>query len=256
MGRILVKMLQPSGAKISVCSRNPARASILTRKLGVQVRSQYDVEDADIVVASMPIEKTVKECKRLLKRMKPRSLLVDVASVKTGIVDRILPHVTENVEYLSLHPLFGPDTDSFKGENILAIDLRSGALARSLLNFLVRIGLQVTHVNVDEHDRKTAITQALHHFAYAALASSLTESMKKNEIQKFSTRALRKTIELIQSISQNAGTILEIQSNNPYSTTARKSYRKNVSRLARRNGEQKVTFAAMFALSRMRLSDA
>jgi len=80
--------------------------------------------------------------------------------------------------------------------------------------------------------------------------------MKKNEIQKFSTRTLRKTIELIQSISQNAGTILEIQSNNPYSTTARKSYRKNVSRLARRNGEQKVTFAAMFALSRMRLSDA
>ena len=80
--------------------------------------------------------------------------------------------------------------------------------------------------------------------------------MKKNDIQRFSTRALRRTIELIQSISQNADTILEIQSSNPYSTTARKSYRRTVSRLAGRNGEHKVTFAAMFALGRMRLTDA
>jgi prephenate dehydrogenase/chorismate mutase/prephenate dehydrogenase len=222
--------------------------------LGVQVKSQYDVENADIVIASVPIEKTVQECRRLLKRMKPFSLLVDVASVKTGIVDRILPHLSENTEYLSLHPLFGPETESFKGENILAIDLRAGALTRALLNFLVRIGLHVTHVNVDEHDRKTAITQALHHFVYASLASVLTEFMKTSEIQKFSTRSLRKTIEIIRCIWQNADTILEIQRNNPYATIARDNYRKVLSKqLTRRNVMRKQTISAVKVLGKIKL---
>lgn len=231
MGRVLVRMLQPSGAKIFICSRNPRRARVLSQRLNVEVRGMDHVQDADVVVVSVPIDKTVTTCRQLLKRMKPQSLLIDVASVKKGTVDAIKKHVPENMEYLSLHPLFGPETKDFRRENVLAISLRKGPLSVSMLRFLSKRGLRTTHVTIDGHDRTMAVTQALHHFAYAALATCMTTLMRKNNLQRFSTRSMRKTFELIRSLSENVETIMEIQRMNPYSATMRRKYAKTVASL-------------------------
>ncbi len=237
MGRILVKMLQPSGANITICSRNPRRARTLCSRLGVTVRAEDSVQDADVVLVSVPIEKTVSTCERLLKIMKPHSLLIDVASVKKGIVDKVVASIPKNVEYLSIHPLFGPDTEKFKGENVLAINPKGGPLSKSILKFLSNNGLKTTHVTPDEHDRKTAVTQALHHFAYASLAACMSELIKKNDLQRFSTRSLRKTIDIIQSLSDNIDTVLEIQERNPYAANSRRTFAQTASRLSQsRNG--------------------
>lgn len=232
MGRVLVRLFQPSGAKIVICSRNPEKAKTVCRHLHAKARPEDSVQDVDVVVASVPIEKTVPICKRLLKKMKPQSLLVDVTSVKKGIVNNIMTSLPENIEYLSLHPLFGPDTKNFEGENVLAINPRTGPLSRSILNFLSKSGLKTMRVTVDEHDRKTAVTQALHHFAYASLATCMIKLMKKQDVQKFSTKSLRETIELIQSFSDNIDTILEIQRKNPYAASARRAFARTVSTLS------------------------
>lgn len=233
MGKVLVTMFQPTGAKIVVCSRNPSRAKALFRRLGVQTRLVDDVQDADVVVVSVPIERTVTTCKRLLKRMRPRSLLVDVSSVKKGIVDEISPSVPDNVEYLSLHPLFGPDTENFKGENVLAVGKKVGPLSASILNFLSKSGLKTTFVTIEEHDRGTAVTQALHHFSYMSLVACMTKLMKERDIQKFSTRSLRKTIDLVRSFSENVETIMDIQARNPHAASVRKKFAEAVSTLVR-----------------------
>jgi len=237
MGRILVKMLQPSGAKIIICSRNPHRAKTFSNRLGVTARTEDNVQDADVVFVSVPIEKTVSTCKRLLKNMKPHSLLIDVASVKKGIVDKVVTSVPKDVEYLSIHPLFGPDAEIFEGENVLAINPRSGSLSTSMLKFLSNNGMKITHVRADEHDRKMAVTQALHHFAYASLAASMSSLAKKDDMQRFSTRSLRKTIEIIQSLSDNIDTVLEIQERNQYAANARRTFAETASTLSQfRNG--------------------
>jgi prephenate dehydrogenase len=233
MGRILVKMLQPSGAKVTICSRNPRRARTLCNRLGVTVGAEDSVQDADMVVVSVPIEKTVSTCKRLLKIMKPHSLLIDVASVKKGIVDKVVTSVPKDVEYLSIHPLFGPDTEEFKGENVLAINPRGGPLSKSILKLLSNNGLKMTHVTADEHDRKTAVTQALHHFAYASLAACMSKLIKRNDLQRFSTKSLRKTIEIIQSLSDNIDTVLEIQERNQYAVNSRRTFAATASALSR-----------------------
>jgi prephenate dehydrogenase len=165
--------------------------------------------------------------------MKPRSLIIDLASVKTGIVDRILTSVPENIEYLSLHPLFGPEIESFKGENLLAINPRTGPLSRSVLRFLSKVGLRTTHVSADEHDRRTAVTQALHHFAYLSLATCMMKLMRRRDLERFSTRSLRKTIGLIQSFSYNTETILCIQRKNRYAARSRRAFARTVSALSR-----------------------
>jgi prephenate dehydrogenase len=233
MGKVLVRMLQSSGAKIFICSRSPRRARALSQRLNVGVRGMNHVQDIDVVIVSVPIERTIMTCRQLLKGMKPRSLLIDVTSVKKGIVDAIKKHVPENIEYLSLHPLFGPDTEDFREQNVLAIILRRGPLSVSMLRFLSKRGLRITHVTIDSHDRKMAVTQALHHFAYAALVTCVMKLMKKNDLQRFSTRSIRKTFELIRSLSENTDTIMEIQRMNQYSVTVRRKYAKTVASLLR-----------------------
>jgi prephenate dehydrogenase len=165
--------------------------------------------------------------------MKPHSLLIDVASVKKGIVDKVVASIPKDVEYLSIHPLFGPDTEKFKGENVLAINPRSGPLSTSMLKFLSKNGMETTCVTPDEHDRKTAVTQALHHFAYASLAACMSKLVKKKDLRRFSTRSLRKTIEIIQSLSDNIDTVLEIQERNPYAVNSRRTFAATASMLSR-----------------------
>jgi prephenate dehydrogenase len=258
MGRVLVRLFQPSRARIVVCSRNPRKAKRSCQYLGVKTRSQDDVQDADVVVVSVPIEKTVTTCKRLLKKMKPRSLLIDVTSVKKGIVNNITVNVPETIEYLSLHPLFGPETQNLKGENVLAINPKTGPLSKTILNFLSRSGLKTSHVTIDEHDRKTAITQALHHFAYASLATCMMKLMRKPDFQKYSTRSLKNTIELIQFFSNNLDTIMEIQKKNPYAADARRAFAQTVSELSRmenRTARQITSRMRMFGNMKMRVSN-
>jgi prephenate dehydrogenase len=258
MGRVLVRLFQPSRARIVVCSRNPRKAKRSCQYLGVKTRSQDDVQDADVVVVTVPIEKTVTTCKRLLKKMKPRSLLIDVTSVKKGIVNNITVNVPETIEYLSLHPLFGPETQNLKGENVLAINPKTGPLSKTILNFLSRSGLKTAHVTIDEHDRKTAITQALHHFAYASLATCMMKLMRKPDFQKYSTRSLKNTIELIQFFSNNLDTIMEIQKKNPYAADARRAFAQTVSELSRmenRTARQITSRMRMFGNMKMRVSN-
>jgi prephenate dehydrogenase len=258
MGRVLVRLFQPSRARIVLCSRNPRKAKRSCQYLGVKTRSQDDVQDADVVVVSVPIEKTVTTCKRLLKKMKPRSLLIDVTSVKKGIVNNITVNVPETIEYLSLHPLFGPETQNLKGENVLAINPKTGPLSKTILNFLSRSGLKTSHVTIDEHDRKTAITQALHHFAYASLATCMMKLMRKPDFQKYSTRSLKNTIELIQFFSNNLDTIMEIQKKNPYAADARRAFAQTVSELSRmenRTARQITSRMRMFGNMKMRVSN-
>ncbi len=226
MGRALVRMLQSSGAKIIVCSRNSQRAS---RLFDGEIRKIDDVQDVDIVVVSVPIDKTVATCRRLLRRMKPKALLVDATSVKKGIVNAIEKHVPPDIEYMSIHPLFGSDVDDFSGENVLVIVPRGGPVSRSMMRFFKKRGMITTNVSVDEHDRKTAVTQALHHFAYISLAVCMSKLMKKKDFPRFSTRTLRKTIRLIQCLSKNVDTIIDIQRKNPYAALVRKSFASTVS---------------------------
>ncbi len=221
MGKTLIRLFRPSGAKIQVCSRDPERAEDVAKKLGISHCTLKEAFLSDILIVSIPITKVVNTSLTAIDRMKPKSLLIDVSSVKTGITDRILEHLPNKIEYLSIHPLFGPTIETFRGENILLIPARIGPRSKSVINFFEEIGLIITEVGVDDHDRFMAVIQVLHHFGLLSLGVSLIENLNSKIDERFYTSLFRRTLNHLESIIGNLPTIIEIQRFNPYAQWAR-----------------------------------
>ncbi|MEM3475721.1 MAG: NAD(P)-binding domain-containing protein, partial [Candidatus Bathyarchaeia archaeon] len=69
IGRILVKLLQDSGGKIFICSRNLRKAEKIARKLNVESGELNIIKTVDIVFISVPIENIVETAALTIEKM-------------------------------------------------------------------------------------------------------------------------------------------------------------------------------------------
>src|SRR5438445_10190473 len=105
--------------------------------------------------------------------MRGGALLTDLSSVKTGIADRISSKVPAGIEYVSIHPLFGPGIDHTEGQNIVAIPFKTAPRWRNFSRALRKAGIRVHLMSSANHDRVMGYVQALHHFALLSLGVAL-----------------------------------------------------------------------------------
>jgi len=231
MGCLLLRLFEP-GYRVSVISREPERARREVGRTGVQVGGLTDAGRADVCVLSVPMGSMVDVAGEVARHLRPGSLLADIASVKAGVTDRIAEILPAGVEYVSLHPLFGPGVRTFRGERIVAITVRDGPRARRLLEYLKGSGLVVSSIDPDSHDRIMARVQALHHFAYLCLCTALFRPAEMEALRKFSTHSLRSTWRQMKSFAENLDSLLEIQALNPYAEEARRAFCEEALRLS------------------------
>jgi len=173
------------------------------------------------------MEVTPRVALRLGSMMSPEGLLVDLSSVKIGIAD-VISRRTRLFEYVSLHPLFGPDVAHIGRQQIAAIPYRGGSLWKKLLMVFKQDGARVILTTAREHDAMMAKIQALHHFALISLGVTLGENGGE-----FSTRSLRSTQDQIRRLTNNWETVLGIQKLNPFAARERDRFHKTVSEIRR-----------------------
>ncbi|MHA1132168.1 MAG: prephenate dehydrogenase/arogenate dehydrogenase family protein, partial [Candidatus Helarchaeota archaeon] len=149
MGQLFVKELKPY-ADILIISRSLEKAKHVAERLGVQGGCLEDSHDADIVIVSVPIEYTYETCKQLLSIVKPKSLIIDIAAVKTHLksITDLLP---KTVSYISMHPLFGPE-GSFKDYNVVLVPIKADVWLPKIQELLLTLGAQISTVSPEEHD--------------------------------------------------------------------------------------------------------
>src|SRR5437879_13642723 len=97
------------------------------------------------------------------------SILADLSSVKTGISDRVAEKIPKGLEYMSLHPLFGPGVDHLHDQVIVAVPYRPGQKWSRLARALQGGGSKLITMSAAQHDRAMAYVQGLHHFALISL---------------------------------------------------------------------------------------
>jgi len=156
---------------------------------------------ADIVVIAVPPDKTAKVIAQTAPKMQKGALLVEICSLKMHLKRALELAAKQNIEVLSLHPLFGP-VESIKGENIAAIKLKSGPKTKDVLTFLKSEGANVFETTLEEHDRKVATTQALFHLLMTRL-DALADPCFKTKAFKIATarsKKLKKKRVLFKSI--------------------------------------------------------
>jgi prephenate dehydrogenase len=235
MGRLLAKGLAGLGAVVAVNDLDKRRGRKVAESLGIGFKELPQSIDEEIVVVSVPLEKTVEVCKDVASRMKRGALLVDISSVKTGVADRVVPFLPEGVEYISIHPLFGPAVRSLKGKNFVVVPVRSERWLGKLERILSDLSGKVVVTSIQEHDRMMGTVQVLHHFVYLCLATCLARS-KLGE--GFATESFAGTMRLLKRIGKNLEVVLSIQRDNPEAQAVRERFVKVAEELARLSPEE------------------
>ncbi len=226
MGRLFANIAANHGASVKIFGRTASKNLEIAKEIGVLPSNYSDARQADIVFVSVPIQATSKVSLKLTSIMKPDSLVADLSSVKTGIADKIAKG-TGRFEYVSLHPLFGPDVAHIGGQEIAAIPFRTGPLWKRLRRVFAEEGATVHLTTSGEHDMTMARIQALHHFALICLGMTM-----KGTSGAITTRSLRITEAQIRRLYENWDTIIAIQRLNPYAARERQEFRKTVNRIA------------------------
>lgn len=187
MGRWCAGFLKQAGFEVAISSRGDA--SEAAEAMGVVQVPAEDAGDFDIVVLSVPIDAIEGTAARVAPRMREGSLLMDLSSLKKGPMAAMLRHAPGGVEVIGAHPLFGPDTDTLSGRNVVLVPSdRSGRWLPIIRGQFENAGADVTIATAEEHDAKMAVVQGLTHFMYIAWGSALERlGVRQDELQAFQT---------------------------------------------------------------------
>jgi prephenate dehydrogenase/chorismate mutase len=219
MGRFFARFASLHGAKVKLAGREINKTRTAAKEIEVEPGTILDAASSDIAILAVPMEETVRVATETASLMTTGSLLADLSSVKTGISDRIAEKIPKGLEYVSLHPLFGPNTDHLHGQTIVAVPYRSGQKWSKLAHALQGGGSKLITMSAAQHDKAMAYVQGLHHFALISLGLGLDGMGGEPR-----TQSLRETEGRIVKILDSWDTIVGIQQLNPFLPPVRQKF--------------------------------
>ncbi|BBD58970.1 chorismate mutase/prephenate dehydrogenase [Nostoc sp. HK-01] len=193
------------------------REQLLSVGHKVNVLEQEDWDDADkllnnadLVLISVPIKYTVDIIGRAAKYLSPNTALCDITSIKTQPTEAMLKHHTGPV--MGLHPMFGPSVKSFWEQKIVVCPGRNHESFQWLLDFLQNQGTELITYSPEEHDRMMVYIQATQHFCRLSLGIFLAQSnIDLEQSLSISSPSFCQEIEILQRLfCQNPNLCVDI----------------------------------------------
>jgi prephenate dehydrogenase len=116
----------------------------------------------EVVILSLPLDVAIAVSGEIGPLLSDTQLLMDLCSLKEKILKSMLCNTS--AEVIGTHPLFGPFTESIKGQNVVLCQGRGEYWLKWLENEYISKGAFVTVMDPSVHDRHMAIVQGLTHF--------------------------------------------------------------------------------------------
>jgi len=159
---------------ISDIRKNSARTVASSLGVEVAISNREAVRDADIVLVSVPINSVLDVIKDLEPNISDDSVLIEISSIKSGIVPRLCDLVRKKVKTISIHPMFGPAVESIKDKTIVVTPVVSEEnevfIARELFE-----EAKILVVEHKRHDRIMAVNLSLTYYLNVAFAGVLND---------------------------------------------------------------------------------
>ncbi|HEV8362852.1 MAG TPA: bifunctional chorismate mutase/prephenate dehydrogenase [Gemmatimonadaceae bacterium] len=145
------------------------------RVLIVDLDTDLSAADAaavsDVVVVSVPIDRTEDVIREVGPALRPESLLTDLTSVKQEPVAAMLASTKASV--VGMHPMFGPSVHTLQGQRVVLCRARGDTWAEWLAHTLTSHGMVITETTPDNHDRVMSIVQVLTHYQTQVMGLTL-----------------------------------------------------------------------------------
>jgi len=224
MGRWLVGFAKQNLGEVVVADANAAKAEQVANEFGANFKPIPEAAaEAELVLVAVPISKTPEVIKSLAKQVQRGTLLVDIASVKSDVIE-VMQTIESKVELVSLHPLFGPGATSVKGKDFVAIPVKPGERYAALKHRLLELGARVTEMEAEDHDRLMAIIQCMTHFVLLAYLNALKSMKDLKRAEKLRTPMFTMLLDLAKTVlAGNPELYGELQVHNRYARVVRSS---------------------------------
>lgn len=142
------------------------------------------VKGADLVVLCTPIDCMPQIAQDLLAWVAPATLVTDVGSVKTSVVQALAPILRGHARFLGSHPMAGSEQTGFEAARA---DLFQGSVCiitpdadsspsdiAAVTGFWQSLGCQVRSLSPQKHDQTVAFISHLPHMLAATLVDLVT----------------------------------------------------------------------------------
>lgn len=175
----------------------------------------------DIVMLAVPVQKMRQALSDISKRLKPNALVMDVASVKIKPVAAMLELLPPSVSIVGTHPLFGPQSgkNGVAGLNMAVCDVRGGRGACVAKFCAEKLGLRVSMVTPEEHDREAAYVQGLTHMLAKIVVALDLPPMR------FPTKTYELMEQMVEMVRYDSDELFRaIESENPFSEEAKLAF--------------------------------
>lgn len=175
------------------------------------------VKQSNIVIVSVPIDKTAEVIEKIIPHLKESQLIMDFTSVKEMPIREM---IKSKAAVIGLHPMFN-DTTFGQGQRILICPKRPKHWMTWVREIFSNKGKFILHkMSESDHDKLMSIVQCLVHFAEFAFGKALQKKgLKVEEILPFASPASALKIEIASRLlSQNANLYGNIQIASGYNT--------------------------------------
>jgi len=173
MGRWLVQYFAGQGHFLTVSDvrRDEAEAFAKTHGAEFAKNNLEAVKEAESVVVSVPIDKTAAVLYEVAPHLRKNTIIAEISSIKSNIVDVLAEISQYGVQPLSLHPLFGPSMRRLK-KKVALIPVLNVEEEKKLAERIFP-DAKIVVVNAKQHDKAMAVTLSIPYFINMTLASIL-----------------------------------------------------------------------------------
>ncbi|MDD1767109.1 MAG: prephenate dehydrogenase, partial [Methanomassiliicoccales archaeon] len=176
---------------------------------------------SDFIIVATPISVARKCLKRLID-LHPSATLFDISSIKTPVMPVLKEAVKEGISACSVHPMFGPDTESIFNRNIIMCDCGSEAATDAATELLNWGGARMIRMRIEDHDVLMACVLGLSHAVNIAFFDALTKTgIDYATLENVASTTFRKQAGTSRDVAfENPELYYEIQHLNPENNRA------------------------------------
>ena len=168
-----------------------------------------DIENADLVIVSIPVDATVKLLPTILDKISDNGLVVDAGSTKEAIC-KVVEHHSKRRNYLACHPIAGTENSGptaaisglYKGKTniICEVEKTTFKLQEKALKLFADIGMRIRYMDPVSHDKHIAYVSHLSHISSFMLGKTVINKAKnERDIFDMAGSGFTSTVRLAKS---------------------------------------------------------
>lgn len=176
-----------------------------------------DINKFDLIAVCCPLN-VMKQTLSTLISQHPRGIVFDIASLKSQLLEIEQMAKNENVRYVSVHPMFGPDAKHLVGRNLLICHSPDQSAYETVMDIFIETSANIVPIPMQMHDKFMIYCLGLPHFVNLLVGKVLFDSgIEFQNIQNHAgTTMLKQLSATMELFSENPELYHSIQNLNDY----------------------------------------